>query len=126
MDALGHINNIYYFEYFQIVRGHYMMKMSPTWDWNKHMFVIAHIECDYYKEIKLTTPNVRIKVRTSTLSNKSFEMEYLIVSEGADGKETIHARGKSAQVMIDMQKKKSIAIPAWLRNDMIAYEPSLG
>ncbi|MGI9527258.1 MAG: acyl-CoA thioesterase [Weeksellaceae bacterium] len=125
MDALGHINNIYYFEYFQIVRGHYMMTMSPTWDWDKHMFVIAHIACDYYREIKLTTPNVRIKIRTAALSNKSFDMEYLIVSDGKDGSDMIHAKGKSVQVMIDMKEKKSIAIPDWLRNDMINFEPAL-
>lgn len=125
MDALGHVNNIYYFEYFQLARGHYMPTISTQWDWTQHMFVIAHIECDYYKELKLSDTYVRIKMRTPSLSNKSFEFEYLIVSQAKDGTDIVHAKGKSIQVMIDMKAKKSIEIPQWLRDDFIAYEPGL-
>ena len=41
LDPLAHVNNVYYFEYFQIGRGHYMHAVSQQWDWQKYMFVIA-------------------------------------------------------------------------------------
>lgn len=125
LDPLNHVNNVYYFDYFQTGRGHYMHAVSEQWDWTKHMFVIAHIECDYFKELKLTAKNPMIKMRTSSLGGKSFTIEYLIVSAGKEGQEIVHAKGKSTQVMIDMSQGKSIEIPDWLRKDMLAYEPGL-
>lgn len=124
-DPLGHVNNIYYFEYFQIARGIYMNKVSPTWDWNKHMFVIAHIECDYFKEVGLKANKPIVKTRVLNLSKKSFEMEYLVTSTSKEGEEVLHAKGKSVNVMIDMVAKSSAEIPDWLRSDITTYEPAL-
>lgn len=125
MDPLGHVNNVYYIDYFQNTRAVYMPAVSSQWDWAKYMFVIAHIECDYYKEIGLETKNPIIKARTSKLGNSSFEIEYLVCSTAKDGSELVHAKGKSVQVMIDIQQKKPIEIPNWLRNDILNYEPGL-
>ena len=66
-----------------------------------------------------------IKMRTSSLGNKSFEIEYLITSTAKDGSEILHAKGKSVQVMIDIAVKKPIELPEWLRKDINAYEPAL-
>lgn len=125
LDPLAHVNNVYYFEYFQIGRGHYMHAVSQQWDWQKYMFVIAHIECDYLKELSLSATSPTIKMRTSSLGNKSFEIEYLITSTAKDGSEILHAKGKSVQVMIDIALKKPIELPEWLRKDINAYEPAL-
>ena len=125
LDPLAHVNNVYYFEYFQIGRGHYMHAVSQQWDWQKYMFVIAHIECDYLKELSLSATNPTIKMHTSSLGNKSFEIEYLITSTAKDGSEILHAKGKSVQVMIDIAVKKPIELPEWLRKDINAYEPAL-
>lgn len=125
LDALGHVNNVYYFEYFQIGRGIYMPAVSKGWDWNKNMFLIAHIECDYYKELTIRAAKPTIKIRTSSIYNKSFEIEYLITSTGKDGEEIIHAKGKSTQVFFDVAEKKSVIIPDWLRKELIEYEPAL-
>ena len=125
MDALGHVNNIYYFEYFQIARSQYMITASPTWDWTKNMFVIGHIECDYYKELSLKHQNPIIRTRTTSLSTKSFELEYIISSTDDQGNEIIHAKGKSINVMIDMAARKSTTLPTWLKEELMAYEPAL-
>ena len=77
LDPLAHVNNVYYFEYFQIGRGHYMHAVSQQWDWQKYMFVIAHIECDYYKELTLSAADPAIKMRTSSIGRKSFEIEFV-------------------------------------------------
>ena len=126
LDPLNHVNNVFYFEYFQIGRGHYMIEASKQWDWTKNMFVIAHIECDYFKELKLTAKAPSIKLRSSSIGSKSFEIEYLITSLDKEDNEIIHAKGKSIQVLIDASIGKSIEIPDWLRNDITNYEPRLG
>ncbi len=125
LDPLNHVNNVYYFEYFQMGRGYYMSTACPKWDWTKHMFVIAHIECDYFKELKLTAAEPTIKLRTSSLGAKSFEIEYLITSFDKENNEVIHAKGKSVQVLIDTTLGKSIEIPDWLREAIMDYEPAL-
>ena len=125
LDPLSHVNNVYYFEYFQIGRGLYMPVVSNQWDWTKNMFVIAHIECDYFKELKLTANKPTIKIRTSALGSKSFEIEYLITSFDKENNEIIHAKGKSLQVLIDTTLGKSIEIPNWLREAIMDYEPAL-
>ena len=125
LDPIGHVNNVFYFEYFQIGRAYYMLDVSKQWDWTKHMFVIAHIECDYFKELKLTAAKPTIKLRTSSLGAKSFEIEYLITSLDKENNEVIHAKGKSVQVLIDTTLGKSIEIPDWLREAIMDYEPAL-
>jgi acyl-CoA thioester hydrolase len=125
LDPIGHVNNVYYFEYFQLARGIYFPTVSKDWDWKKHMFVIAHISCDYYKELTLTHQQVTIKARTVAISTKSFEMEYIITSIAKDGTTILHAKGKSVNVMVDLVAKKSTEVPDWLREAIINYEPAL-
>lgn len=125
MDALGHVNNVYYIEYFQIGRGKYVDEASRTWDWMKDMFVIANITCNYIKEIKLNVRNPRIGVRISRLGTKSFDIEYAIISDGKDNSIVVHAMGTSAQVMVDMREKKTIEIPEWFKEEVKGYEPAL-
>lgn len=121
LDPLAHVNNSIYIQYFELGRGKYMSAASPTWDWHKHMFLIANINCDYLKELKLTDHNPSVYVRTSRFGSKSFDLEYVICSE-KDGVQVIHAKGKSTQVMFDVREKKSIAIPEWLKSEILAFE----
>lgn len=125
LDPIGHVNNVYYFDYFQTGRSYYMLTASKNWDWHKNMFVIAHIECDYAKELKIDAKNPRVGMRVSKVGSKSFDFEYIILSDDADGQPILHAKGLSTQVLIDLSIGKSIAIPDWLKNDFITYEPSL-
>ncbi len=125
LDPLNHVNNVFYFEYFQVGRGYYLPAACPKWNWNTHMFVIAHIACDYYKELKLLAKNPTIKIRTLQMGTKSFELEYLICSLDNDNNEVVHAKGKSTQVLIDVSLGKSIEIPNWMREAITSYEPAL-
>lgn len=125
LDPIGHVNNVYYFDYFQTGRSYYMIEASKQWDWNKNMFVIAHIECDYQKEIKITAINPRVGLRVTKFGAKSFDFEYIIISDGKDGTPILHAKGLSTQVFIDLSIGKSIEIPDWVVKDINSYEPAL-
>ena len=125
LDPIGHVNNVYYFDYFQTGRSYYMIEASKKWDWNKNMFVIAHIECDYQKEIKITAINPRVGVRVTKFGGKSFDFEYIIISDDKNGNPILHAKGLSTQVFIDLSIGKSIEVPDWVINDINSYEPAL-
>lgn len=121
LDPLAHVNNSIYIQYFELGRGKYMSTASPTWDWHKNMFLIANITCDYKRELKLTDSNPEVLVRTSRFGGKSFDLEYLIVSD-KKGEQIVHAQGKSTQVMFDLKERKSIEIPDWLKEEIQSFE----
>jgi acyl-CoA thioester hydrolase len=121
LDALGHVNNAVFITYFELARGHYMPTACPGWDWHKHMFLIGNVNVDYRKEVRLTTPNPRVLMRTKQIGGKSFVLEYALISEG-NGETTIHATGTTTQIMFDMKERKSIAVGEWVRTSLMEYE----
>ena len=89
------------------------------------MFVIAHIEADYQKELRPNANEPRIGVRVSKIGKKSFDFEYIVTSKSDEGEDIIHCTGKSTQVMYDMIDKKSMELPDWVKNDFTTYEDSI-
>lgn len=122
LDPLNHVNNSIYIQYFEFVRGLYMLKACPTWNWQKDMFLIASVHCDYVKELKIGEPNTKAHVRTSKIGTKSFELEYAITTQRAGQPIQLHAIGKTMQVMFDMKTRSTMAIPAWVKDEILAYE----
>ena len=122
LDPLQHVNNAVYFSYFEYARGFYMIESSPTWDWSKHMFVIASASADFYREVKFAREEPTIWVRTSRIGNKSFDCEYAITTDGKDGVPILHSLGKTVQVMYDTQSRKPTSVPDWLREELMAFE----
>lgn len=121
LDALGHVNNATYLTYLEIARSQYIMAACPEWNWQKDMFLIANVNLNFIKEIKLTDQHVKVLVRMSSMGNKSFVLEYGIVSE-FEGTQVQHAFGMTTQIMFDMKERKSIAIPDWIRTLLTSYE----
>ena len=121
LDPLDHVNNSIYIQYFELGRGKYMSAASPSWDWHKNMFLIANITCDYRKELKLQDSHPKVWIKTGKLGTKSFELNYLITSM-RDNITSIHATGKSIQVMFDMKTRTTIRIPDWLRGELSDFD----
>ena len=118
LDPLAHVNNSIYLQYFETARGRYMLKAAPSWDWHKDMFLLANINCDYVKELKLGMHETQCWVRTKQIGKKSFVLEYMITTD----KHTVHTIGTSVQVMFDTKSQKSIEIPDWLREELMNFE----
>lgn len=120
LDPLGHVNNGVYIQYFEMGRGKYMITSSKTWDWHKHMFLIANITCDYRRELKMTDKNAHVHVRMGKFGTKSFELEYAITS--GENHEVVHATGRSTQVMFDTKTRTTEIIPVWLKEEVGIFE----
>jgi acyl-CoA thioester hydrolase len=122
LDPLNHVNNSSYFQYFEHARGKYMLDASPSWDWSQHMFLVASIQCQYLQELKFNDPQPQVWVRTQKLGTKSFEVEYVLISRKGTEAPVIHATGQSTQVMFDTATRSTIAIPDWMRQEILAFE----
>ncbi len=121
LDPLGHVNNATFVTYFEIARGRFMLHVCPHWDWRKDMFLIGNVTVDFTKELTLHSPNTQVHMRTSKLGTKSFVLEYVITS-GEAGKETVHAKGSTTQIMFDMQSRQTIAIPEDTRSCLQEFD----
>lgn len=122
LDSLGHVNNVIYIEYFQIGRGKYISSICPSWNWSKDMFVVANVNCNFLSEIPLEPIALRIGVAIEKIGTKSFQMQYAIISDAKDGSDILHATGTTTQVMIDIQKKESCAVPQWFIDNVKRFE----
>jgi acyl-CoA thioester hydrolase len=121
MDALGHVNNAMFVTYFEVARGHYMLKACPGWDWHKHMFLIGNVNVDYRKELLLNAEKTAVWMRTSKIGTKSFILEYAVVSE-KNGDTVVHATGSTTQIMFDMKSRSTIEVADWVRDALTNFE----
>ena len=121
LDPLGHVNNAMFVTYFEMARGRFMMEAAKGWNWEKDMFLIGSVHVDYLKELKLTSENPQVYMRTSKLGTKSFVLEYVISSD-KNGEKLVHAIGSTTQIMFDMFKKSTIEIPDWVRNGLKEFD----
>ncbi len=117
LDSLGHVNNALFVTYFEIARGSFMPNTCKGWDWKKDMFLIGHLDLSYHKELTLEAKEVKVHIKVGNIGNKSFDLEYILTSK-TEETTLIHASGKTTQIMFDMNKKKSILIPDWVRKQL--------
>jgi len=121
LDALGHVNNAVFITYFEVARGYYMIEAAKGWDWTKNMFLIGNAQVNYHKELLLTAQDPRVLMRTEKIGNKSFVLQYAVVST-VKGETVLHASGSTTQIMFDMKTRNTIEIPDWIRKELTAYE----
>lgn len=121
LDPLGHVNNAVYITYFEIVRGHYMLRACPGWDWKKDMFLIGNVTANFHHELLLTATEPTVNIRTSKIGNKSFVLEYAVTSK-KDEKTIVHATGNTTQIMFDLKTRTTIEIPEWVREALAAFD----
>jgi acyl-CoA thioester hydrolase len=110
MDAFGHINNTVYFRYFEDARMAYFGRVGI----NEHhkQFglgpILASAQCNF--RLPLDYPDrIHIATRSSILSPKKINMEFVVFSERHGA---VSADGAGLIVYYDYEKRKSCEIPA--------------
>ena len=108
MDALGHVNNIIYFRYFETARMIYLeraglidiMKASGIGP------ILAKTSCTY--KVPVYYPDtLAVGARVATIGNTHFNMEYVVVSE----KSGTAAFGDGVIVTFDYKQNKKASVP---------------
>lgn len=104
MDALGHVNNARYFDYFQEARIEWLRELNIGMT-GKTGPVVVHVACTFLKPV--------IYPATLTLLSKvhSFGTSSMIMDHDLSQGETLMAQGHSKIVWVDYTQNKSIPLP---------------
>ena len=103
-DGFGHVNNATYLTYMQEARSNF------TWYSRKEagldpilsQMVVARAEVDFIEPIYDGGFDLDVAIWVSRIGNSSFELVYEMSSSHG-----MHARGRSVQVSVNMDTKKS-------------------
>jgi len=110
MDAMGHVNNIMYFRYFEQVRleGYEAQGCSVLLRGEGGMLIVDN-HAEYLKP--MTYPmNIKARMYGSSPGRSSFISTYLLTVN-----DELYTRGSAKVVWIDPVKQKSIPLPGSIR-----------
>ncbi|MBX7151711.1 acyl-CoA thioesterase [bacterium] len=113
MDALGHVNNIIYFRYFECARAKYFDAMG-VWDYIKSHgigMILHSTACRFRKPISYPD-KVSVGTRTTEVAEDRFVMEYAVYSHTM---QAIAAEGSGIIVVYDYNKNQKCPMPKELK-----------
>ena len=113
MDALGHVNNIIYFRYFESARVAYLTKINfidPEAN-DGIAAILASTQCDFRKALAYPD-TVSIGARVVEIGSDRFKMEYRLVSHRL---QKIAAVGKGVVVAYSYLEKRKAEFKGTLK-----------
>ncbi len=121
IDRLNHVNNACYLSYCELARVKYFGEvLGDTIDWNKHGFVLAHSEIDYFTPIFLND-EVYCFTKVTYLGTKSLSIKNEIIKKH-NGTWTECALISGVLVAMDYLNNQSIEIPLAWREKLNTFE----
>jgi acyl-CoA thioester hydrolase len=123
MDALGHVNNIIYFRYFESARIAYMAKLGfmASIDQMEIGPILGSIQCKF--KYPVTFPDtLSAGVRTIRIEEDRFVVEHCVVSHAA---QRVAAEGEGVIVAYDYRAKKKAHLPAEIKHRIEKLEESV-
>ena len=116
MDAMGHLNNGSYFRYLEIIRIDWMAAVGCKPDPTGEGPVIVNAFCNFYKQLEYPG-DVLTKMYVSDPRRATFET--WATMERADAPGVICAAGGATTIWVDFPAKKSMTLPAWMRDILL-------
>jgi acyl-CoA thioester hydrolase len=107
IDSMGHVNNAVFLTYFEEGRKAFLEKVLKVVDPADYPFILAHINCDFLKPVKLGD-RISLQVWVGEIGEKSFRFRYRIVEK--NDASVVYGNGESVMVLFDYQKNKTIPI----------------
>ena len=120
LDPQGHVNNAKYLTYMEQARIAYIQHLG-LWEGKSFLdigMILAEAKVTFLSSIQLTQ-KVRVGVRTTLMSEKSFNMLY-VIEEANTQKEL--ATGTAVLVAYDYKARQSIPIPEVWRHAVATFE----
>ena len=114
MDALGHVNNSRYFDYFQEARIEWLRTINLDMKQTQGP-VVVHVACTFLKPV-IYPATFTINSSVSHIGRSSMVMDHDLYQG-----EELMAQGVSKIVWVDYQQNKSIPLPEEIR-DLYAAE----
>ncbi len=96
-DAMGHVYNAVYLSYLEVGRQKYWERFTRQTSYENVPFVLAHVCIDFRAEARVGE-TVRVYLRTSWVSARSFGMQYELRERDSD---RLVAQAETVQVTYD-------------------------
>ncbi len=109
MDALGHVNNGRYFDYFQQARIEWLEQLHLDIKQDKGPVVI-HIACTFLKPI-VYPAELKLISSVHSPGRSSIQMDHALYQQ-----DQLMAQGNSKIVWVDYARNKSIPLPEAIRD----------
>lgn len=109
MDALGHVNNARYFDYFQEARIEWLRDMRISMSGATGPVVI-HVACTFLKPV-VYPAQITIRSTVHSLGTSSMVMDHDLLQN-----DVLMAQGVSKVVWVDYAQGKSVPLPESIRN----------
>jgi len=118
VDAMGHVNNAVYFQYFETARTWYWMLLHGTREPSALGFIVARAECDFRRELRFLDP-IDICVRIGEMRSSSLDFVYEVRHRELG---TVAATGKVVVVLFSWTERRKMTIDDELRRRISAFE----
>jgi acyl-CoA thioester hydrolase len=118
MDSFKHVNNIYYFRYFETTRLHFFHEIGLL-DYLEEKGIgpiLAETSCRFIQPV-FYPDTLTIGTRITSIGKTSFVMEYCAVSD-AQG---LAASGEARMVIYDYNKSRKTDIPPHIREKLTSH-----
>ena len=124
MDAFGHVNNIYYFRYFESARMAYLDAIGFRGDGATGRIgpILASTQCRFRRPLAYPD-TIRIGARAIDVGSDRFTMEYRIVS---DTLADVAAEGSGVIVAYDYASAERANLPDSVRDRIRTVEYDAG
>ena len=123
MDAMGHVNNIVYFRYFESARTAYFEKMDVIGYMTETGIgpILGEISCKF--KIPLSYPDkVLIGVKVVRIEEDRFIMNHVVVSTKH---QKVAAEGDGVLVTYNYREGKKVTVPEVMKQRILDIEKSV-
>lgn len=112
MDAMGHVNNTVYFRYIEQCRIDWFTSMGIDAGPAGVGPVVVNASCEFLRQLEYPG-TVRIRQFAGEIGRSSFQTH--IEMTRVDDLQTVYATGAARVVWVDFPRKKSVPLPAEIR-----------
>ncbi|HRV34785.1 MAG TPA: thioesterase family protein [Desulfomonilia bacterium] len=118
IDSMGHVNNAVFFTYFEEGRKEFLHTLFNIVNPDEYNFILAHIECDYLKPVRISDP-ISLHLWVGETGQKKFDLVYKIVNR--NDQSIVYASGRSVQIFYDYKKNLTVPIPQYFLDKIAEY-----
>jgi acyl-CoA thioester hydrolase len=118
MDAMGHVNNVVFFRWFESARVEYLDRIALESSSSDLGPILASVKCDYRRQLNFPD-TVVIGARVTRLGRTSLSMVHAVLSTQ---QQAIVAEGDSTVVVFDYKANRPEPIPTAMRAAIEALE----
>jgi acyl-CoA thioester hydrolase len=112
MDAMGHVNNTVYFRYMEQCRIDWFTERRIMGSPTGLGPVIVNARCDFLKQLEYPG-TVRCRMYVADIGRSSFDT--LVDLGRSDEPDVVYATGGARVVWVDYRARKSVPLPAEVR-----------